>query len=445
MNKLYKFINNGSNRTVGIKKNVLASFVFKGLNILVALLHVPVTLEYLDPTRYGIWISLTSIIAWFSLLDIGLGNGLRNKLAEAIAKKDYLLSRKLVSTSYAILILVACLIIFGFLIVNNWIDWTKVLNTDIEFKQELNKLFIIIVVMFSIKFVLQLINYVLIADQKPAYSSLFEFISNSLALIGIIILTKIGMSSLITFGLVIMTMPLIVFIVTNFYFFNTKYKFISPSLSALDFSYTKVLMGTGVQFFLIQIAVVIIFQSSNIIVSNLFSPAEVTPYNITFKYFNIIVLLWSIIMVPLWSAFTEAYVMKDYKWIKSTIGFMNKIVFVLIGIIFLMYISAHYIIDFWTNGKLVLNNMCILLFAIYAIIAVWNNLYSFFLNGIGQTKLQIITALTGAAIHIPLSIILVKYFNFGPEGVALSMIVSLFIFSIFGSLKTYKIISKWKI
>ena len=36
---------------------------------------------------YGL--TLSSIIGWFAFFDIGFGNGLRNKFAEAIAKGDH--------------------------------------------------------------------------------------------------------------------------------------------------------------------------------------------------------------------------------------------------------------------------------------------------------------------------------------------------------------------
>ena len=93
MIKISSFINflgldKGHERTVKAKKNIVASFVIKGLNIAIGLILVPLTINYLNPTKYGIWITLSSVIGWFSFFDIGLGNGLRNRFAEAIAVGD---------------------------------------------------------------------------------------------------------------------------------------------------------------------------------------------------------------------------------------------------------------------------------------------------------------------------------------------------------------------
>lgn len=69
-------------------KNVLFSFFLKGGSILTSLLIVPMTLSYLNSYEYGVWLTLSSILSWIYILDIGLGNGLRNKLTEALAIKN---------------------------------------------------------------------------------------------------------------------------------------------------------------------------------------------------------------------------------------------------------------------------------------------------------------------------------------------------------------------
>lgn len=91
---MYKYIymsilstlSSGDERTIKVKKNILASVLIKGVDFLVYLLLVPVTLGYLNQYEYGIWLTLSSILMWINSFDIGLGNGLRNKLSEALAQ-----------------------------------------------------------------------------------------------------------------------------------------------------------------------------------------------------------------------------------------------------------------------------------------------------------------------------------------------------------------------
>ena len=101
--KIKNFLSTGHSRSIRAKKNIFASFGLKGISILISFFLVPLVLNYIDITKYGIWLTLSSIIGWFGFFDIGLGNGLRNKFAEAIAKGQKELARIYVSTTYAIL------------------------------------------------------------------------------------------------------------------------------------------------------------------------------------------------------------------------------------------------------------------------------------------------------------------------------------------------------
>ena len=83
------FLNSGHDRSIRAKKNVFISLGIRFIDILTGLILVPVSLNYLDPQRYGIWLTIESIVGWFILFDIGLGNGLKDKFAEAVRRKMY--------------------------------------------------------------------------------------------------------------------------------------------------------------------------------------------------------------------------------------------------------------------------------------------------------------------------------------------------------------------
>jgi len=171
-NKITQFFS-GHERTVKAKKNIIASIMIKGVSIVVGFLMVRIVLNYLDQTNYGIWLTLSSFLTWFSFFEIGLGNGLRNKLAEALAVKDYNLGKIYVSTTYAILAIVISLVAIIFFIANFFIDWSVILNTDKTIAPMLSTLALIIFGFFFLQFVIQLISIVLYADQRPAIANLF--------------------------------------------------------------------------------------------------------------------------------------------------------------------------------------------------------------------------------------------------------------------------------
>src|ERR1700743_469129 len=66
-----------------------SSFIAKALNILISFLSVPLTVHYLGAERYGVWLTISSLITWMSMTDFGLaGVALVNVLSEASGKED---------------------------------------------------------------------------------------------------------------------------------------------------------------------------------------------------------------------------------------------------------------------------------------------------------------------------------------------------------------------
>ena len=86
-----------------IRRNILFSFLIKGWSGVIQLLLVPVTLFCLGNYENGIWMTISSILLWVDSLDIGIGNGLRNKLSEQIANNDYEKARESVSSAFFML------------------------------------------------------------------------------------------------------------------------------------------------------------------------------------------------------------------------------------------------------------------------------------------------------------------------------------------------------
>jgi O-antigen/teichoic acid export membrane protein len=440
-----KIINQGDKRDILVKKNILSSFLIKGTNIFVSFLYIPITLNYLNTTRYGIWMTLTSIVAWIGIFDVGLGNGLRNKLTETLAINDKLNAQKYVSTAYAMISLIVLIVLSIFFIFKHWIDWTLILNTTKDYGEELKSLTFLVVTLFGIKFILNIISTIFTSDQLPAIGGVIELVCNIISLTLIWTITHTKYNSLIAFGWVTMLTPVIVYMIASIFFFNSKYDYLKPSLKLIKLTHAKSLTGLGIQFFFIQIAVIVIFQTSNILIAQFFTPAEVTTYNIVFKYFSALTMFWSILMTPLWSAFTHALVHNEIIWMKKTISKLNKLMIFTVIIVIIMGLIANYVILKWTNGQIDIKPLMIWIFALYTLISIWNNIYSFFLNGINKTKIQIFTSIVAAIIHVPLAYVLVKYLGMGSEGVVLSMAISLSLFAIAGPLQTYKILREWKI
>ncbi|GAB6907651.1 O-antigen export protein [Desulfosarcina cetonica] len=402
---------------------------------------VPITLDYLDANKYGIWLTINSIIAWVGFFDIGIGNGLRNKLSEALANDDLELSKTYISTTYFILFIIITSVSVVFFTVDFFFDWVSLLSISNEDAKEIQTVIRIIFVLFSIRFILNVIEIVLAAKQVPALNNLFNLSSNIVALVAIFILTKMTKGNLIYLSIAYCSAPILILSLSSYFLYSGRLSKIKPEFGLIDFKKIKSLARIGGQFFIIQVAYLVIFSTDNLIIIKILGPVDVTSYNLALRYFSLPIVLFTIVVTPFWSACTEAYIIQDYEWIKKSIKKLLVFWSLLFILIICLLINSNRFYQFWVGERIQIYYLLSMIMALYAILSTWNNLFVYFINGIGKIRLQVIISIIGMVLNIPLSIYLAKYQNLGNVGVILGTCICLCFGSILFPLQSIKILN----
>lgn len=421
--------------------NILISLLFKGGSIILQLILVSLTINYIKPDAYGVWLTLSSLVGWIAIFDIGIGNGLRNKLSESLALKDNITSKIYVSTTYAIIGLIALGLIILYFICSPFINWQTVFNSKFIPEKELYKVVSVVSLCFLLKFITDIINIVAASFQMVSISSILLFISNICLTVAVWLLTKNTGANLVLLALCLSLIPVIISVAATVYLFANQFKAVSPSIRSIDFKESKSIMSLGSQFFILQIITLIIFQTDNILIAQLFHPSDVTDFNISYKYFSIVSMLFTIVLTPYWTAFTEAYFKKEYGWIKATINTLIRYWILSIIVLLMMVLFAEYFIKLWVGNSVTVSLPLSICICLYVIILNWNAIFANFLNGVGKIRLQIFLAVIAGAINIPLCFLFVKYFKMGLYAMPLSNFLSLGFGALFGYLQYSKIIS----
>ncbi|MCF1714785.1 hypothetical protein L0U88_09125 [Flavihumibacter sp. RY-1] len=415
------FLKSDNARTSLAIKNIVGSLFVKGGSVLISLVIVPLTISYVNATQYGIWLALSSIIAWFSFFDVGLGNGLKNKLAEALAKEDRVLARTLISTTYALLVLLVLAFVLIFLVVHHFVSWSAILSLPTSMEAELRSLISLVFILFCLQFILQTIVVILTAHQQVSTASFLSFLGNLLSLVFIFILTKTTEGNLLYLGLAFSATPLVVYFFSSLFYFKTKYQLIAPSFGSINFSYSRILMGLGVKFFIIQIAAIILYQTTNILLLKLYDADEVTSYNINYKYFGVITMVFSIVMSPFWVAFSDAYHKNDKMWIKQTVNKLLKIwALIAAGGLVMLLVSVP-LIKLWVGDTVRYSLHAGFAMWLYFVTSSFGSIFVFFINGTGKVFLQFLTSIIAPILFIPLAILLGRYL--GQAGLIYSSII----------------------
>ena len=215
-------------RSVKAKKNIIGLFALKGYSIVITLFLLPFSLFLLDDYKYGVWITIFNILSWIQIFDIGIGNGLRNKFAEAIASNNIIEAKEYVSTAYFLMSGLSILLIVLFILPWNYINWATVFNVEKSLSNEISILIGIAFSFTAFQFTLKLIDTLLMASHLPVLSSLILSISNSLILLIFFLLKNQITGSLILIGTIYTLVPVVVLIFANLFYFNNRFRLIKP-------------------------------------------------------------------------------------------------------------------------------------------------------------------------------------------------------------------------
>ena len=290
----------------------------------------------------------------------------------------------------------------------------------------------------TIQMFFNVLNTVVSAYQKTAMASLFAMLGQLLSLLLIFILTRTTPPSLIGLALAISLSPIIVLLIFSRILYTSSFKEISPSYKYIDLKQVKDLFNLGIKFFIIQIQIIVLYQSTNIIISHISGPEAVSQYNIAYKYLGISTMVYNIILTPLWPAFTDAYALKDYAWMNRIYKKMCLVyLMVLSGIIVLIALSP-YLYHLWVGDKIGIPFEITLCLGIFLAINSWDSLQVYMINGVGTVKLQTYVVLIGLIFHIPLALFLGN--KLGVIGVVLSMICINLIYSVIFTTQINKIL-----
>ena len=402
-----------------LKLNIVLNFIIKGGSILINFLMIPLMFKYLDSKEYGLWLLILSIINWIYTFDIGIGNSLRNKIAEYRVKENDIKIKEVIITSYVYLLILSLIFFIVICIVLKFININLFLNVMFIEREKLYKLIIINIGFVCINFVLSLCNNIFIGSQKTYLSALNNFFNQILILGSLYILIFLKKKSIFYLSVIYgSSISFSHIILTSYYFIKNK-RYI-PTIGNFCLSKINELLNIGGKIFLIQIAGLIIFSTDNFIISYFLGTEKVAEYNIVNKYCTIPMIILNLISTPLWSQATKKYYEKNYEWFMEIIKKLKKFFILVCFILLVQIVVGKYFINIWTNGRIEPQITLILITALSVALTCYSNMYSTILFGINEVNFMTYLALFQAFLNIVLSYIFIKYLNFGINGVILA-------------------------
>ena len=396
-----------------MRMNTIYMMFLRCCSILITLISAPIMLTHVDRAEYGVLMTLTSIVNWVSMMDIGLGNGLRNKLSGYLANNEISKAKEAVSSCYGALALYVSILIGVFLVASPFVNWTEFLNSPQSNEQEFFWLANIVFISFSINFLFGLINSILFAYQMPAFQSLFMMLGQVFALVALIIQVYVfDVSSILLIGSFNCIIPPCVTLIGSLFLFRGRMKEVAPSLKLVNFKTVNSILSLGIKFFVLQIITIVLFQANNIIIAKSVNPESVVEYNLAFKYISVITMIFTIVLTRIWSATTDAYVRGDFDWIKRTMTYLRKVCLGTICLGGVMVLASKFVYSIWLGKDVIdIPYTTTALVWIYISLEMMYKMYVMIVNGIGKVYAQMIITGVIAVLYIPLAYLMGRAFG----------------------------------
>jgi O-antigen/teichoic acid export membrane protein len=179
-------------------------------------------------------------------------------------------------------------------------------------------------------------------------------------------------------------------------------------------------MSLSGKFFIIQIAATVIFTTNNFLISHYYGNEDVTKFNIVQRYFNIVVILQSMILVPFWAIFTEDFAKGNTRHLEDNMKKLMNTTTALGAACIVMALISPYVYAIWIGDLVKIPTTLTIMMCFYSLLMLYTSVYSTFINGTGRIKLQMLTSLLTSTLHIPFTILLIKYFHIGMPGLIIT-------------------------
>lgn len=302
----------------------ISSLLVRGVGTLVGLVTVPLVLNYLGKEQFGLWSTITTLLAWVALFDFGLANGLVNVLSRAYGRDDRDDAARLVSTAIIVLLAIAALLAFAVFLSAAYIPWHEVLAVRGAVAPATVKWSVVAALtMFVISIPFSPVAQILAAYQRAYVGNVFAMagVLCSFAALLIALRGAPGLPALIVvFGLgsMVTSWAGAVYVARQLPWL--RFRWSGVSVTAL-----RALMSRSVPLFLFQVGALAVNEVQPIILAHRCDLATVAEYAILMRLY---VLAMGLIQVSTSSAvpsLREAHERGDGAWAKRAFGHLVRV------------------------------------------------------------------------------------------------------------------------
>lgn len=385
--------------------NVIGAFAVKGAALFVSLFTMPAYMRYFaDQQILGVWFTVLSVLTWILNFDLGIGNGLRNKLTAALTIDDRKSAKEYIASAYWMIGVVVLIISIAGCLLIPFGNWNSVFNVNAEI---VPKECLAVVVRYAfigimLQFFLRLISSILYSMQKSAMNNLIALLTSILQLLFVLIAPSLSPTeNLKMFSIAYVFCANLPLLIATAIVFCGPLKDCRPSLSCVQKEKAKAVLSLGGIFFVCQILYMVIANTNEFFITQYTEPTNVVEYQIYNRLFTLGGTLFMLALSPIWSAVSKAIAENDYLWLKKLTKNLMKLSCLATVAEFAIIPFLPFLLKIWLGEEAIsVNYGYAICFALFGSAMVFQSAVSTIVNGMGKMRTQAICYAVGVAVKL---------------------------------------------
>jgi O-antigen/teichoic acid export membrane protein len=332
----------------------VAAGASKSIRLLSSIVAVPVTVGYLGAERFGLWMSLSSLIALaFGVADLGLGSTLQNAVSAANGKNDSERMKRDLSSAFFVMLAAPTVLMALFLAAHSRVPWNHVFNLRSALAvHEAGPAVALFVGCYLAAMPLGVATRVQWGLQEASRANAWDCAGASLGFIATLVAAyfRAGLPILV---LASSGVPLIAMAGNSVVEFGWRRPSLRPRLGRFDWRRGRTLMGVGAGFLVSSLGSLALAGAPVLAIGNRFGAAQAGAYALTYKILTVPLVLFSLFWFPLWPAYADAHARGDSGWIRLTLRRSRRLVLIVQApAVGAAGLSLPWLVAVWTRGRL---------------------------------------------------------------------------------------------
>jgi O-antigen/teichoic acid export membrane protein len=383
--------------------------VGKAVAMAVSFITVPLMITYLGVERYGLWLTVGSIVAVLGPLDLGIGYGLLNTVAEAHGRDDQAAARRAVSTALLLVSAIAFFAALVLLLFGPLVPWAEVYNvTSEQAVAEAAPTAFVLIGLFIIAMPLSIVGTVQAAYQSAYVGILWGIGASVASLFALLVAMNLG-AGLPALVLALAGTGVVAAFLNGILLFRWQRPWLRPRFRDFDTATARRLTRLGLMFVVLQLAGLAAYQLDNLVIAQILGAEAVPQYAVPMKLFIVAPTIVSFALAPLWPAYRESLARGDSGWVLVTLRRSIKVALAInVPISLALVVAGPTILHLWVGPDIAPTLLLLVGLAAWAILNSLSGPLAMLLNGANAIGFQAVTAVLMAVANVAISILLVR-------------------------------------